>query len=387
MAKRDYYEVLGVSKDADQTAIKKAYRKLAIKYHPDKNPDNKEAEEKFKEAAEAYEILSDQDKKARYDRYGHAGVSGNAGGFGGGGGMTMEDIFAQFGDIFGDGGSPFESFFRGGGRSQTRSRGQRGSNLRIKVSLSLEEIFTGVSKKIKVKKHVGCDQCGGSGAKDSGSVKTCTTCRGSGYVTRVKSTFLGQMQTTAPCPTCNGSGETITANCTKCKGDGRVYADETIEIDIPAGVEEGMQLSLRGKGNAGMRGGPAGDLLINIEEKPHDSLQRDGKNLVHDLYLNFADAALGTSVEVPTIDGKVKIKIPAGTQPGKIFRLKGKGLPSVQSYGTGDQLIHINVWTPKKLNAEEKALMEKMRNMPNFKPQPGKSEKSFFDKMKDYIKG
>jgi molecular chaperone DnaJ len=387
MAKRDYYEVLGVSKDADQAAIKKAYRKLAIKYHPDKNPDNKEAEEKFKEAAEAYEILSDQDKKARYDRYGHAGVSGNAGGFGGGGGMTMEDIFAQFGDIFGDGGSPFESFFRGGGRSQTRSRGQRGSNLRIKVSLSLEEIFTGVAKKIKVKKHVGCDQCNGSGAKDSGSVKTCTTCRGSGYVTRVKSTFLGQMQTTAPCPTCNGSGETITANCTKCKGDGRVYADETIEIEIPAGVEEGMQLSLRGKGNAGMRGGPAGDLLINIEEKPHDSLQRDGKNLVHDLYLNFADAALGTSVEVPTIDGKVKIKIPAGTQPGKIFRLKGKGLPSVQSYGTGDQLIHINVWTPKKLNAEEKALMEKMRNMPNFKPQPGKSEKSFFDKMKDYIKG
>ena len=387
MAKRDYYEVLGVSKDADQSAIKKAYRKLAIKYHPDKNPDNKEAEEKFKEAAEAYEILSDSDKRARYDRFGHAGVSGNAtGGFGGSGGMTMEDIFAQFGDIFGDGGSPFDSFFRGG-RSQTRSRGQRGSNLRIKVALTLEEIHTGVAKKIRVKKHVNCDQCDGSGAKDSSSVKTCTTCRGSGYVTRVKSTFLGQMQTTAPCPTCNGSGQMVTANCTKCKGDGRMYADETIEIEIPAGVEEGMQLSLRGKGNAGMRGGPPGDLLINIEEKPHDSLQRDGKNLVHDLYLNFADAALGTSVEVPTIDGKVKIKVPAGTQPGKIFRLKDKGLPSVQSYGNGDQLIHINVWTPKKLNSEEKALMEKLRNMPNFKPQPGKSEKSFFDKMKDYIKG
>ena len=353
MAKRDYYEVLGVSKDADQAAIKKAYRKLAIKFHPDKNPDNKEAEEKFKEAAEAYEILSDADKKARYDRFGHAGVSGNAGGFSGSGGMTMEDIFSQFGDIFGDGGSPFESFFRGG-RSQSRSRGQKGSNLRIKVSLTLEEIYSGVTKKIKVKKHVACDQCNGSGAKDSSSVKTCTTCRGSGYVTRMKSTFLGHMQTTAPCPTCNGSGEMITSNCTKCKGDGRMYADETIEIEIPAGVEEGMQLSLRGRGNAGMKGGPAGDLLINIEEKPHDSLQRDGKNLIHDLYLNFADAALGTSVEVPTIDGKVKIKIPAGTQPGKIFRLKGKGLPSVQSYGHGDQLIHINVWTPKKLNSEEK---------------------------------
>mgnify|MGYP002624392114 CR=1 FL=1 len=386
MAKRDYYEVLGVSRDADQASIKKAYRKMAIKYHPDKNPDDKKAEEKFKEAAEAYEILSDDNKRARYDRYGHAGVSGNAGGFGGSGGMTMEDIFAQFGDIFGDGGSPFESFFRSS-RSQTRARGQRGSNLRIKVGLTLEEIYTGVSKKIKVKKHVNCDQCNGSGAKDSNSVQTCSTCRGSGYVTRVKSTFLGQMQTTAPCPNCSGSGQMVTANCTKCKGDGRMYAQETIEIDIPAGVEEGMQLSMRGKGNAGMKGGPAGDLLINIEEKPHESLQRDGKNLVHDLYLNFADAALGTSAEVPTIDGKVKIKIPAGTQPGKIFRLKGKGLPSVQSYGNGDQLIHVNVWTPKKLNSEERDLMEKLRNMPNFKPQPGKSEKSFFDKMRDYIKG
>ena len=384
MAKRDYYEVLDVPKNAEAAAIKKAYRKLAIKYHPDKNPDNKEAEEKFKEAAEAYEILSDENKRARYDRFGHAGVGGNAGGFSGNG-MTMEDIFSQFGDIFGDRGSPFESFFSGGS-TRTRSRGQRGSNLRIKVGLTLEEIASGVVKKIKVKKHIVCDQCNGSGAKDRNSVKTCTTCRGSGYVTRVKSTFLGQMQTTAPCPTCNGTGQIITANCSKCKGEGRVYNEETIEIEIPAGVEEGMQLSLRGKGNAGMRGGPAGDLLINIIEKPHESLQRDGMNLIHDLYLNFADAALGTSVEVPTIDGRVKIKIPAGTQPGKIFRLKGKGLPPVQSYGKGDQLIHVNVWTPKKLNSEEKALMEKLRDMPNFKPQPGKSEKSFFDKMKDYFK-
>ena len=384
MAKRDYYEVLGVSRDAEQDAIKKAYRKLAIKYHPDKNPDDKDAESKFKEAAEAYEVLSDKEKRARYDRYGHAGVDGQ-GGFRGG--MTVEDIFSQFGDIFGDiGGSPFESFFTGGGGGRTRARGQKGSNLRIKVSLTLEEIATGVDKKIKVKKQKSCDTCGGSGAKDKNSVTTCNTCRGSGYVRQVKSTFLGQMQTTITCPSCQGTGQTITANCPKCKGDGRVYGEETLELEIPAGVEEGMQLSLRGKGNAGLRGGPPGDLLINIEEKPHESLKRDGMNVIYDLYLNFADAAIGTSVEVPTLSGKVRIKIPAGTQSGKIFRLQGKGLPSVQSYGRGDQLIHVNVWTPKKLNNEERALLEKLRNMPNFKPQPGKSDKGFFDRMKDYFK-
>jgi len=388
MAKRDYYEVLGVSKGADQSEIKKAYRKLAIKFHPDKNPDNKEAEEKFKEAAEAYEVLSDADKKARYDRYGHAGVNPNAGGFSGGG-MTMEDIFSQFGDIFGDMGSPFDSFFGGsaGGRGRaSRPRGEKGSNLRVKIGLTLEEIAKGVTKKIKVKKQVVCDVCKGSGAKDSSAVQTCQTCRGAGYVRQVKSTFLGQMQTTVVCPTCQGNGQTIKEKCTKCKGEGRNFSEETIEIEIPAGVEEGMQLSLRGSGNAGRRGGPSGDLLINIEEKPHDTLQRDGMNLIHELYLNFADAALGTSVEVPTIDGRVKIKIPAGTQPGKIFRLKGKGLPSVQSYGKGDQLIHVNVWTPKKLSDSDRALLEKMRDLPNFKPQPGKSEKGFFEKMKDYFK-
>ena len=384
MAKRDYYEILGVGRDADAATIKKAYRKLAIQFHPDKNPDDKAAEEKFKEAAEAYEVLSDSQKRARYDRYGHAGVSGQGGG-GFSGGMTMEDIFQQFGDIFGEGGSPFESFF-GGARTRTRSRGQRGANLRIKVSLTLEEIAKGVTKKIKVKKQITCDQCNGSGAKDAGSVQTCTTCQGSGYVRQIKQTFLGQMQTTITCPTCNGSGQQVTANCPKCKGDGRTYGEETLEIEIPAGVEEGMQLSLRGRGNAGLRGGPAGDLLINIEEKPHEFLQRDGMNLIHELYLNFADAALGTSVEVPTIDGNVKIKVPAGTQSGKMFRLKDKGLPSVQSYGRGDQLIHVNVWTPKKLNADEKALLEQLRDMPNFNPQPGKSDKGFFEKMKDYFK-
>lgn len=384
MAKRDYYEILDVDKSADAAAIKKAYRKMAIQYHPDKNPGDKAAEDKFKEAAEAYEVLSDPDKKARYDRFGHAGV-GSHGGGGFSGGMTMDDIFQQFGDIFGDSGSPFDSFF-GGGRSRTRPRGQRGANLRIKVTLTLEEIATGVTKKIKVKKHVTCDQCNGSGAKDSNSVQTCSTCRGAGYVRRVQSTFLGQMQTTVTCPTCNGSGQQITANCSKCKGDGQMYGEETLDIEIPAGVEEGMQLSLRGKGNAGAKGGPAGDLLINIEEKPHEYLQRDGMNLIHELYINFADAALGTSIEVPTIDGRVKIKIPPGTQSGKIFRLQGKGLPSVQAYGAGDQLIHVNVWTPKKVTEEERAMLEKLKDMPNFHPQPGKSEKTFFEKMKDYFK-
>ena len=382
MAKKDFYEVLGVSKGASEAEIKKAYRRLAIKYHPDKNPGNSEAEKKFKEAAEAYEVLSDPEKKARYDRFGHAGMSGGGGGFSGG--MTMEDIFQQFGDIFGDTGSPFETFF-GGGRSRGRGHGGQGSNLRVKIALSLDEIAKGVTKKIKVKKQITCDRCEGTGAKDSSSIKTCTTCRGSGYVRQVKSTFLGQMQTTTTCPTCHGSGQMVEANCPKCKGEGRVFGEETIEIEIPAGVEEGMQLSLRGKGNKGPKGGPSGDLLITIEEKPHDFLQRDGTNLIYELYLNFADAALGVSCEVPTINGIVKIKIPAGTQSGKIFRLKGKGLPSIQSYGKGDQLIHVNVWTPKSLNEEEKALMEKLKTMPNFNPQPGKSEKGFFERMKDYF--
>jgi len=386
MAKRDYYAVLGVDKGADATAIKKAYRKLAIKYHPDKNPDDKSAEEKFKEAAEAYEVLSDEQKKARYDRYGHAGMGQGGGGFSGGrGGMTMDDIFSQFGDVFGDRGGPFESFFGGGGRGggRARARGERGSSLRIKVELTLEEIATGVTKKIKVKKYNKCGTCSGSGAKDSNSTTTCGTCRGSGAVRQVRSTFLGQMQTTVTCPKCNGSGQEITAKCGTCKGDGRNYGDEMIEIDIPAGVQEGMQLSMAGRGNAGKQGGSSGDLLINIEEIPHDHLQRDGQNVIYDLYLNIADAALGTNLEVPTIDGRVKIKIPEGTQAGKILRLKGKGLPSVQAYGKGDELIHVNVWTPKNLSSEERKILEKLRDSDNFKPQPGKSEKSFFEKMRD----
>jgi molecular chaperone DnaJ len=383
MSKRDYYEILEVPKDADEAAIKKAYRKVALKYHPDRNPDNKEAEEKFKEAAEAYGVLSDPDKKARYDRFGHAGVSGNGGGYRSAEGMTMEDIFESFSDIFGEGGSPFESFF--GGRTSTRGRGQRGTNLRIKVKLTLEEIANGANKKIKVRKQIKCQTCNGSGAKDSSSLRTCGTCSGSGYVRQVRSTFLGQMATTTVCPSCQGTGKTITDKCSSCKGEGRQFGEETISIDIPAGVADGMQLSMSGKGNAGLHGGPPGDLLISIEEEPHDEIKREGSNLIYNLYLSFADAALGTQVEVPTIDGKVKIKVPAGTQAGKIFRLKDKGLPSVQSYGKGDQLIHVNIWTPKKLSDEERKILEKMRAYENFKPAPEKGEKSFFDRMKDFF--
>lgn len=386
MAKRDFYEILGVQKGAEADVIKKAYRKIALKYHPDRNPDNPKAEDKFKEAAEAYEVLSDADKRARYDRFGHAGVSGNAGGGFRGDGMTMDDIFSQFGDIFGDSGSPFESFFGGrGGGGARRQRGERGSNIRIKVALTLDEIGEGVKKKIKVKKDINCKTCSGSGAKNAAAKQTCQTCGGQGMVRQVRSTFLGTMQTTAPCPNCGGTGEMITDKCTSCKGIGTEHATETIEFDIPAGVENGMQLSLRGKGNAGKRGGPNGDLLVIIEEKEHDFLKRDGQNLLFDLYLNFADAALGTQIEVPTLSGKVKIKIPAGTQSGKIFRLKGKGLPAVQSYGSGDQLIYVNIWTPKKLSSKEKALLEELKEMPNLQPKPSKAERGFFEKMKEYF--
>ena len=384
MSKRDFYEILGVSKSATADEIKKAYRKVAMQYHPDRNPGDKAAEEKFKEAAEAYEVLSDSDKRAQYDRFGHAGVGG-AGGRGYGGGMNMDDIFSQFGDIFGD--DLFGSFFGGGqqrgGGSRQRSRGVRGSNLRIKLKLNYEEIAKGVTKNIKVKKHVPCTTCGGGGAKDKGSTQTCSSCGGSGQVRRVQNTFLGQMQTVTTCPSCNGEGTTITAKCTSCKGEGRVYSEETVSIDIPAGVQEGMQLNVTGKGNAGERGGMAGDLIILIEEEAHKELFREGLNVAYELHLSFTDAVFGTQVEVPTIDGRAKIKIPAGTQSGKIFRLKGKGFPAVNSYEKGDQLIQVNIWTPQQLSNEEKAALEKMTESPNFKPQPEKSDRNFFDKIKD----
>jgi molecular chaperone DnaJ len=382
MAKRDYYEVLGVSKGASADEIKKAYRKVAMQYHPDRNPGDKAAEEKFKEAAEAYEVLSDGDKKAQYDRFGHAGVRSAAGGSQGG--PNMEDIFSQFGDVFGE--DVFGSFFggqRGGGGGQRRSRGSRGSNLRIKLKLNFEEIAKGVSKNIKVKKYVGCSTCSGSGAKDKNSVQNCGTCGGSGQVRKVTSTFLGQMQTVTTCPTCNGEGSTVTNKCGSCKGEGRVYGEETVNIDIPAGVQEGMQLNISGRGNAGERGGSAGDLVILIEEEAHKELVREGLNVAYELHIPFPEAVFGTSVEVPTIDGRAKIKIPPGTQSGKVFRLKGKGFPAVNSYERGDQLVQVNIWTPQTLSNDERSILEKLTNSPNFKPAPEKNQKSFFDKMRE----
>ena len=383
--KRDYYEVLGVGKSSSADEIKKAYRKVAMQYHPDRNPGDKAAEEKFKEAAEAYEVLSNAEKKAQYDRFGHAGMGNSGrGGFGGGSG-NMEDIFSQFGDIFGD--DIFGSFFGGGGGNRSRGgqrvRGVKGSNLRVKMKLNYEEIAKGVSKQIKVKKYVSCTTCAGSGAKDKGSVQTCSTCGGNGQVRKVSNTFLGQMQTVTTCPNCNGEGTQVTAKCGSCKGEGRIYGEETVSIDIPAGVQEGMQLSVGGKGNAGERGGPNGDLIILIEEEAHKELHRDGLNVAYELHLTIPDAIFGTSVEVPTIDGRAKIKVPPGTQSGKIFRLKGKGFPAVNSYEKGDQLIFINVWTPQQVSAEEKAMLEKMNLSPNFQPKPEKSDKSFFDKVRE----
>lgn len=378
MAQRDYYEVLGVSKGAASDEIKKAYRKMAIKYHPDKNPDDQSAEEKFKEAAEAYDVLSDDQKKARYDQFGHAGVSG-AGGGGGGFNMNMDDIFSQFGDIFGG----FGGFGGGGGGGRRRSA-NRGSNLRIKVKLTLEEIAEGVTKKIKVNKYVGCDTCSGSGAED-GSFSTCGTCNGSGQVTRVMNTILGHMQTTTTCGTCNGEGRTIGNKCKSCYGDGIVKGEEVMELEIPSGVEEGMQLTVRGKGNAGPRGASAGDLIVMVEELDHDQFTRDGQHLYHDLWLNFADVALGTTAEIPTLEGKAKIKIQSGTQAGKVLRLRGKGLPAVQSYGRGDLLVNINVWTPQKLSREERDMLEKMRDNATFVPDPNNNEKGFVDRMKEFF--
>jgi len=370
MSKRDYYEVLGVSKGASAEEIKKAYRKMAIKYHPDKNPDDAEAEAKFKEAAEAYEVLSNAEKKAQYDRFGHAGMSG-AGGFGGQH-MNMEDIFESFGDIFG---GAFGGFGGGGGQRQ-RGGARRGSNLRVRVKLTLEDIANGVEKKIKVNKLVQAE-----GVEYS----TCSTCGGSGRVMRVTQTFLGQMQTASTCNVCGGTGKTISKSKAGVMPDGLERKETVLSIEIPPGVEEGMQLSVRGKGNDGPMGGPAGDLLVVIEEEKHEHFTRDGSNLHYDLYLNFADAALGTSIEVPTLTGKAKIKIAAGTHSGKTLRLKSKGLPSVNSYGTGDLLVHINLWTPQNLSSEEKKLLEKLRDSENFIPNLKGNEKGFVNRMKEFF--
>lgn len=377
MSKRDYYEILGVAKNASEDDIKKAYRKLAIKYHPDKNPDDKQAEEKFKEAAEAYEVLSSAEKRQRYDQFGHAGVGGGAsGGFGGG--MNMDDIFSQFGDIFGG------AFGGGFGGQRGGRRTTRGTNLRVKVKLSLRDIAFGVEKKIKVNKHVSCRTCSGSGAR-GGQYETCRACNGSGAITRVQQTILGAMQTQTTCGACNGEGRIIKDKCHTCHGDGIMREEEVISINIPAGVSEGMQLSMSGKGNAAPRGGINGDLLIVIEEEEHPQLKREGNHLVYYLNIGFPDAAMGTLAEVPTIDGKAKIKIEPGTQSGKVLRLKGKGLPDVNSYGKGDLLVEISVYTPTHLSAEERKMLETLKLSKNFEPNPSKKEKGFFDRMKDYF--
>lgn len=378
MSKRDYYEILEVSKNASAEEIKKAYRKMAITHHPDKNPGDKSSEEKFKEAAEAYEVLSNPEKRKRYDQFGHAGVGGATGGGGYGGGMTMDDIFSHFGDIFGGGFSGFGGF----GSSRSSQRVNKGSNLRVKVKLTLQEIANGVEKKLKVKKYVSCQHCNGTGAANGSSYSTCSTCRGSGHVTRIQNTILGQMQTSSPCPTCQGEGRIITHKCAQCNGEGLLRNDEVVTIKIPAGVEEGMQLSVSGKGNAARRGGINGDLLVLIEEEKHPELIREGHDLIFNLTLTVPEAILGTPCEIPTVEGKVKVKIEPGTQPGKTLRLKGKGLPEVNGYYRGDLLVRINIYIPSDISRDEAKLFEKMRESDSFKVKEG-ADQSFFSRMKN----
>lgn len=389
MAKRDYYEILEVTKTATAEEIKKAYRKKAIQYHPDKNPGDKAAEDKFKEAAEAYDVLSNPDKRSRYDQFGHAGVSGaagNGGPFGGfSGGMSMDDIFSMFGDIFGGhGGGGFSGFGGFGGGQQAQQRRFRGSDLRVKVKLNLKEISAGAEKKFKLKKYVSCNHCHGTGAEGSSGAETCSTCKGSGSVIRNQQTILGTMQTRSACPTCGGEGKIIKDKCKVCSGEGIVYGEEVVTVNIPAGVAEGMQLSMGGKGNAGKHNGVPGDLLIQVEEEQHPDLIRDDNDLIYNLLLSFPTAALGGAVEIPTIDSKVKVKIEPGTQPGKVLRLRGKGLPNVNGYGTGDLLVNVSVYVPETLNKDEKSSLEKMEDSDNFKPSSTVKEK-IFKKFKSFF--
>ena len=382
MAKRDYYEVLGVDKNASEDEIKKAYRKIAIKYHPDRNPGNKEAEEKFKEAAEAYDVLHDPQKRQQYDQFGFDGPAG-MGGFGGfGGGFSMDDIFSMFGDVFGGHGSGFGGFSGGRGRAQ-----YRGSDLRLKVRLSLQEISTGVTKKFKVKKDVTCSHCHGSGAENGSAAETCPTCHGSGVVTRTTQSIFGMMQTQSTCPTCNGEGKVIKNKCRECSGSGVVKGEEVVEIKIPAGVAEGMVVNVPGKGNAGKHNGVNGDIQVFIEEEENDTFIRDGNNLIYNLLLDFPTAALGGQMEIPTIEGtKVRIKIEPGTQPGKTLRLRGKGLPAVQGYGrgTGDLVVNVSVYVPKTLSRDEKNALEQMKESDNFKGDAA-TKQSIFQKFRNYF--
>jgi len=372
--KEDFYSILGISKSATAAEIKKAYRKKAIEYHPDKNPGDSKAEEMFKKAAEAYEVLSDPNKKARYDQYGHAAFEGaGAGGFGGGG-MNMDDIFSQFGDIFGSafgGGGGFSGFGGFGGGGQRRVKG---SNLRIRVKLNLEEIANGVEKKVKVKRKVQADGV---------TYKTCATCNGQGQVTKIANTILGRMQTSAACSNCGGTGQIIDKRPSGADAQGLIAKEETVSIKIPGGVEDGMQLKVPGKGNSAPGNGVSGDLIVLVETEDHPTLKREGDNLHYDLYISLSEAVLGTSKEIDAVNGKVRIKLEAGIQSGKILRLRGKGVSSLNGYGSGDLLVHVNVWTPKELNKEQKDFFKKMQEHENFVPQPEKSDKSFFEKVKD----
>ncbi|TAE69053.1 MAG: molecular chaperone DnaJ [Bacteroidetes bacterium] len=386
--KRDYYEVLGVGKNADVDEIKKAYRKKAIEFHPDKNPDNPAAEDKFKEAAEAYDVLSTPEKRKQYDRFGHQGMGGMGSG---GGGFDMNDIFSQFSDIFGNqrssgrGRNPFEEMFSGGGSSGGH-RHKRGSNLRIKLRLTLQDIADGAEKQVKIKRHVTCKPCGGNGSKNGKALKTCPTCKGSGQTQRVVNTMLGQMLSAETCRTCQGEGTIVEQKCESCSAEGRVLEEETITIKIPGGVMEGMQLSMQGKGNVPPRGGSAGDLIILVEEEQHLVLHREGKNIIYEQKISFADAALGINeVEIPTVNGSQKINIPAGTQPGDMITLKGKGIKDIEGYGKGDQLVYVNVWIPKSLTKQERELLEQLKESNNFVPKAEKSEKSIFTRVRDFF--
>ena len=387
MAKRDYYEVLGVDKSASEDEIKKAYRKIAIKYHPDRNPGNKEAEEKFKEAAEAYDVLHDPQKRQQYDQFGFAG-QGGAGGFGGFGGasMNMDDIFSMFGDIFGGHAGGFGGF-GGFGGGQRRPQQHRGSDLRLKVKLTLQEISTGVTKKFKVRKDVVCQHCHGSGSADGGASETCPTCHGSGVISHTTQSIFGMMQTQGVCPTCNGEGKIIKNKCHECSGTGVVKGEEVVEINIPAGVIEGMVVNVPGKGNAGRRNGIPGDIQVFIEEEPNDTFVRDGNDLIYNLLLDFPTAALGGDVEIPTIEGtKLRVKIEPGTQPGKTLRLRSKGLPAVQGYGSGkgDMVVNISIYVPKTLSRDEKKALEKMKDSDNFKGDAA-TKRSIFQRFRNYF--
>ena len=387
MAKKDYYEVLGVDKSASADEIKKAYRKLAVKYHPDKNPGDKEAEEKFKEAAEAYSVLSDADKKARYDQFGHAGVEGAGPDFSGGFGNLNDILNDLFGGAFGGGFGGFNGFgggFGGARGGQRQQRVYRGRDIRVRVKLTLEEIAKGVEKEISIEKSVPCTECGGKGAKNSSDIKTCSACNGTGQVQRVANSIFGQTVTYSTCQQCGGEGKVVTNPCRSCGGTGLVRKRETIKVKIPAGVEAGMQLTIQGEGHAAKNNGINGDLLVVIEEQEHPDLKREGNNLYYTKIISLPDAILGAEVEVPCLDGPYKIKVDAGTQSGTVVRLRNKGLPTVNGYGgTGDMYVKFAVWIPKKLDREDKAVIESLRGKESFKPNPTKEDKSFFDKIKD----